>query len=67
MNTLYLCPSGLSLRDYIKREKIKLSIDNYLQTAEVHALMKASAEINSLLRMGLNEKDRIVFFKQRYR
>ncbi|MFZ5996181.1 MAG: putative CRISPR-associated protein [Nitrospirota bacterium] len=61
MNALYLCPSGLSLRDYIKREKIELSIDYFLQTSDVPTLMKASAEINSLLRMGLNEKDRIVF------
>lgn len=61
MNTLYLCPSGLSLRDYIKRERIEPSIDYFLQTSDVPTLMKASAEINSLLRMGLNEKDRIVF------
>lgn len=61
MNTLYLCPSGLSLRDYIRREKIEISIDKFLQTNDVLVLMKASAEINSLLRMGLSEKDRIVF------
>lgn len=61
MNTLYLCPSGLSLRDYIKREKIELSIERFLQTSDESRLMKASAEINSLLKRGLTENDRIVF------
>jgi len=68
MNTLYLCPSGISLFEYLKREKADLSgsviksLERYFDNADDNLLMKASAEINSLFRKGVANGDKIVFF-----
>lgn len=66
MNTLYLCPSGISIKENIKRPPYGFSeLDEeaikFLKNADDNTLMKLSAEINSLFRMKLSEGDKIIF------
>jgi len=65
--TLYLCPAGLSLLNFGKKahnfapEHQGEFLKAFLRDNDEKILMEASAEINSLLRMGLNKDDKIVF------
>lgn len=64
MNTLYLCPSGISVLEYLKRNNIDTSLESlndFLKNADESILTKASAEINSLFHMGIMQDDRVVF------
>ncbi len=63
MNTLYLCPSGVSAKLYFENTKGygNDTLDRYLGNADSATLQKASAELNSLFHMGVHKKDRVVF------
>ncbi|MBI4687429.1 MAG: putative CRISPR-associated protein [Nitrospirae bacterium] len=65
MNTLFLCPSGISIKDNIKKLFDFSELDNdatiFLKDADDNTLMQLSAEINSLFRMGLTSDDKIMF------
>ncbi|MBI5749388.1 MAG: putative CRISPR-associated protein [Nitrospinae bacterium] len=66
MNTLYLCPSGISIIENLKKQKIekhddKDTIITFLKNSDKPALMKVSAELNSLLRMGVGSDDKVSF------
>lgn len=63
MNTLYLCPSGVSAEFYFAKLKDSDNddLERYLNSADNATLQKASAELNSLFHMGVNKNDRVVF------
>lgn len=71
MNKLYLCPSGVSVLERLRREKgiknntldeLRQMIGDFFQkTDDEPTLMEYSAEINSLFRMGLSKDDKVVF------
>lgn len=61
MNTLYLCPAGLSLLQYIKKKERYETLAEFLDGALESELYVASAELNSLFRMGVAKGDRVVF------
>jgi putative CRISPR-associated protein (TIGR02619 family) len=65
MNTLYICPSGISLKENLKKfqniSKLDENVKVYLTKIDNNDLMKFSAEVNSLYRMGLKEDDRVIF------
>lgn len=66
MNTLYLCPSGISIIENLKKSKIekpddKDTITKFLKNSDKPDLMKVSAELNSLLKMGISEEDKVSF------
>jgi|Deesub1362B_J571_1020462.scaffolds.fasta_scaffold00139_27 putative CRISPR-associated protein (TIGR02619 family) len=64
--TVFLCPSGISIIEYLKREGMPSistqTIHDFLKDSNEETLKRASAEINSLYRMGINENDVVVFF-----
>lgn len=64
---LFLCPTGLSLWDRIKRdkqledtEKIGNAVRDFLANAQESELMEKSAELNSLFKMKVAENDSVV-------
>ncbi|MFQ5456194.1 MAG: putative CRISPR-associated protein [Nitrospirota bacterium] len=69
MDTLYLCPIGVSILGYLGKQRLlddtvkdkERVIREFLKDKDDTILMKASAEINSLFRMGITKGDRIVF------
>ncbi len=67
MNTIYICPSGISTLEYIKRQKqgisggIENQLTDFLKNSENSLLKKASAEINTLYHLGISIGDKIVF------
>lgn len=61
MNTLYLCPAGISLPEYLKRNKPEKNSTAFLNSATDSELSAASAELNSLFHMGVSDGDRVVF------
>jgi hypothetical protein len=44
----------------VTKENNGMSIEDFIQSSDEPTLIKASAEINSLLKMGLKEGDRVV-------
>lgn len=63
MNTLYLCPSGLSLKIYLERNEKNFTskgVEVFLRESSDETLMEGSAELNSLFRMGVSGDDRII-------
>lgn len=67
VRTLYLCPSGISIINYLRNRKVDMSsgvektIIDFLKKEGADTLMKASAEINSLFRMGIAKGDKVIF------
>ena len=64
---VYLCPSGISITEYLRRSNItepdnKQTIKDFLVSSDEETFKKASAEINSLYKMGLGADEVVVFF-----
>ncbi len=66
-HSLYICPSGISALEYIRKEEMLTSagpakaLEDFFLHSDDASVMKASAEANSLLRMGVKKGDKVVF------